>query len=123
MMEERLRGLLARYGQEVALSRDGKDLGTGRAFLQPILERQREGWQSLPTPLGAQRQDRFLLLGAPELPLTEGGGGTVTSRGARYEVQKAHPIQVGERISHWWAVLRPLGPAASPDEGERGAAP
>ena len=105
MMTGVLTGLLARYGQAVAVERrDTGETAAGRAFLQPILDRREDWKQRRPTPLGLARKDRFLYLGEPGLPLSMGN--KVTSLGVDYEVQAAQPIRVGENLSHWWAVLR-----------------
>ena len=99
MMDGALDRLLARYGQTVAVNG-----AAGRAFLQPVLERREDWKQTLPTPLGTVRQDRFLYLGEAGLPLETGG--VVEWRGVTYEVQAAHAVYVGDRLSHWWGVLR-----------------
>ena len=36
-------------------------------------------------------------------------GDRVVWRESGYEVRTAHPIYLGERLSHWWAVLAPWG--------------
>lgn len=97
--------LLSRYGQAVTLTAGGEDPRQGQAFLQPVLERREDWKQVLPTPLGSLRQERFLYLGEPGLPLHEGD--TVVWRQMRYEVRTAQPVYVGEVLSHWWAVLSP----------------
>ena len=103
------RRLLERYGQRVAVSRAGEDLGSGLAFLQPVLVQRESRWQRAPSPLGGVRQDRYLLLGEPGLPLGGGTGTLVECKGVRYDIQEAHLIPLGEGASHWWAVLRPRG--------------
>lgn len=101
-----LANLLERYGQTVDLHPGGqKGTLTVKAFLQPVLEKNRT--QYLTTAVGARRQDRFLYLGTPEIPLSSGDGSWVDWDGRRYEIESAQAIYVGESISHWWAVLRP----------------
>ena len=101
MMEREWRAVLARYGQQAAVceGREGPGVQV-RAFLQPVLDRRED--QSVPSPLGLRREDRFLYLGPPEVPLRQGG--RVVWRGEGYAVQSAH--KVGQ--SHWWALLRPM---------------
>ena len=99
--------LLARYGQPVVLyGTGGRELARGRAFLQPILERGEEGLQSLPTPLGRQRRDRFLFLAGPALPMEEARGGHIASMGAEYVFRALQPVYAGAERSHWWGVLQ-----------------
>ena len=82
--------------------RMGGTAGEGglRAFLQPVLDRERE--QRLPSPLGQRPEDRYLYLGPADIPL-EAGRSQVEWKDRAFEVQSAH--LVGD--SHWWALLRP----------------
>lgn len=98
--------LLDRYGQCVTLYRGGVEPGREvRAFFQPLREAGRE--QARPSPLGLRREDRYLMLGEPDVPAAPGD--RVVWRESGYEVRTAHPIYLGERLSHWWAVLAPWG--------------
>lgn len=106
MLEGTFLRLLDRYGQAVRVERKG-ETADGRAFLQPVLERREDWVQVLPTPLGLERKDRFLYLGEPGLGLE--AGDRVVCRGERYRVQAAQPVRIGERVSHWWGVLRAEG--------------
>ena len=103
---ETISALLDRYGQCVTLYRGGVEAGREvRAFLQPLREAGRE--QARPSPLGLRREDRYLMLGEPDVPAAPGD--RVVWRESGYEVRTAHPIYLGERLSHWWAVLAPWG--------------
>lgn len=103
MMDAAWAALLAKYGQRVVLHQ-GDSTVDARAFLQPIREKGQA--QSLPSPLGWQREDRFLYLGNPNHPLSDHGD-WVEFEGAGYAVVSAHPVHVGNSVSHIWAVLRP----------------
>ena len=103
MMDAAWAALLTRYGQRVVLHQ-GDSTVDARAFLQPIRETGQA--QSLPSPLGWQREDRFLYLGDPNHPLSDHGD-WVEFEGAGYAVVSAHPVHVGNSVSHIWAVLRP----------------
>lgn len=107
MMEREWRAILARYGQAVTVYRTETAEGVPlRAFLQPVLEKGTE--QSLPSPLGMRREDRFLYLGPGDVPLTARES-RVAWAGRDYEVQSAQSVGSG---NHWWAVLRPRDEAA-----------
>ena len=70
--------ILEKYGQKVAVYKENAETGTVcRAFLQPALERRGEGYQTLPTPLGLVRQDQWIYLGSPAVPLDALGDGYV----------------------------------------------
>lgn len=103
MMDAAWAALLTKYGQRVVLHQ-GDSTVDARAFLQPIREKGQA--QSLPSPLGWQREDRFLYLGDPNHPLSDHGD-WVEFEGAGYAVVSAHPVHVGNSVSHIWAVLRP----------------
>ncbi len=97
------RAIAARYGQEVALYRDGTLLGTGRAVLRPILDRER---QYLPTDLGVRRQEQMLCLGEDTLPFAPARGETVLRQGEdAYDVENVRPVQAGDQVIYWRAVL------------------
>ncbi len=102
MMEREFARILARYGQNVRVytpsEPEGKVL---RAFIQPMRERGTE--QSVPSPLGQVKQDRFVYLGPPEPALDENG--RVEVGGECFRVRAAHPVYVGQTLTHWWAVL------------------
>ena len=103
MMDAAWAALLAKYGQRVVLHQGDSTVDV-RAFLQPIREKGQA--QSLPSPLGWQREDRFLYLGDPNHPLSDHGD-WVEFEGTGYAVVSAHPVHVGNIVSHIWAVLRP----------------
>lgn len=103
MMDAAWAALLTKYGQRVVLHQGDSTVDT-HAFLQPIREKGQA--QSLPSPLGWQREDRFLYLGDPNHPLSDHGD-WVEFEGAGYAVVSAHPVYVGNSVSHIWAVLRP----------------
>ena len=106
MMDGAWRAILRRYGEPVSVIPRAGGTGQGtRAFVQPVLDRGTE--QREPSPLGLRREDRYLMLGEPDVPAAPGD--RVVWRESGYEVRTAHPIYLGERLSHWWAVLAPWG--------------
>ncbi len=66
----------------------------------------RRGGNRPAPPWGCGGEDRYLMLGEPDVPAAPGDR---VVGGSGYEVRTAHPIYLGERLSHWWAVLAPLG--------------
>ena len=81
----------------------GTLLGTGRAVLRPILDRER---QYLPTDLGARRQEQMLCLGEDTLPFAPARGETVLRQGEdAYDVENVRPVQAGDQVIYWRAVL------------------
>lgn len=94
--------LLHRYGRPAALWKDGKQT-VGLAMVQPLFEKE-DQWT--PTPLGRQRGDRFLYLGAPELAVDElGDADYVEWDGQAYTVVSAQPVKLGRELRYRWAVL------------------
>lgn len=101
-----VRGLLGRYGQTVELEWEYQSQRTKtKALIQPILEKNRENQQYLPTPMGVQRLDRYLYLGLAEIAADKGM--RVHWGSLCFSVQTAHPIYIGDTLCHWWGVLIP----------------
>lgn len=106
MRDGAVTALLDRYGQTVSLQK-GEEEQTGKAILQPLREKSAE--QETPAAVGLCRGDRFLYLGQAELTMEAGTDMRVLWNGQGYRIRSAHPIYVGERISHWQAYLTPEG--------------
>lgn len=102
MRRTALEGLLNRYGQRAEIVRGNGTRTAARAFIQPVRE-SREA--QIPSPLGVGRQDRFLYLGEPGVPLDGPEGCYVRWQGRRLEVVNAQAIYIGDEPSHWRAVL------------------
>ncbi len=113
MMDGAFDRVVAQWGQAVTVHDPDGTEKTGKAFIQPVLDRREDWKQEVPTPLGLRRRDRFLYLGEPTLSMVDMEGGWVTWMGQAYTVQAAQPIYTGGTLSHWWGVLTPR------DEGER----
>ena len=104
-MDGTVRALMGRYGQRVEVLKGEKTLPL-QAFLQPITRQSGEEKQYLPTSLGLRREDRWLYLGEGEISLSPLED-RVRWRGKTFEIQAAQPIYIGDRLSHWWAILIP----------------
>lgn len=106
-MKGRFQRLASRYGQQALVCyADGQRIPV-RAFLRPVRYQNRQYGQSSVTALGMKQVDRFLYLGPPEVELPWGEDCFLESMGRKFDLQAAEPIYVGERISHWWALLVP----------------
>lgn len=90
---------LERWGMSVVVHTGGQSRRC-RAFFQPMS--QVGTLQSVPTPMGQVMQDRFLYLGAPDVPLDTNS--RVEVDGERFQVEQAHPVFLGGRQHHWRAV-------------------
>lgn len=100
--------LLDQYGQTVAIHPEGETLDIPvRAFLQPVLHQRENRVQTAPSVLGWREKRLYLYLGPAGMPLDQLGDGYLESRGKRFRVQAAEAVPVGDRISHWWALLVP----------------
>ena len=97
--------ILPRYGQSVTMTRRDGCRETGKAIIQPVLEKTGDKEQARFTPLGVKSTDCFLYLGAPDLALDQAA--YVTCQGRDYVIRQAHPVWVGEYRTHWWGILRP----------------
>lgn len=102
MTGRRFAETLARYGQEVTVYNEMAPEGVAvRAFFRPI--RDRGTAQTVPSPLGQVKQDRFIYLGPAEVMLDDRS--RVRVQDELYRVETSHPICVGGAVFHWWAVL------------------
>ena len=90
--------ILARYGQEVTVERDGAAEAV-RAFLQPVTERGEDG----PEPSAIGRLDGRLWLYLGKAPVRTGDH--VSWKGRRFRVRSGRPHYIGAELSHWRAVL------------------
>ena len=106
-MRAEFESVARRYGQTVSRwDADGEAVWEGKAFFQPITEKQ---WQKSAGALGAFRTDRFLCLAPVRLPLGEpGDGGWIRCGGINYVPIAVHPVYLGPEQTHWWAVLEPM---------------
>lgn len=100
-MEREFARILARYGRDMTVYDRTAQETQVRAFFQPVRDRGTE--QTVPSPLGQVKQDRFLYLGPAETDLDQEC--RVVVENEVYRVETAQPIYVGETVSHWWAVL------------------
>lgn len=97
--------ILTRYGQDMTIYTQVSPQGISvRAFFQPMREKGTE--QSVPSPLGRIRQDRFLYLGPPEPYPDESSRVKVGTQ--VLEIQGTHLIYVGAQPVYRWAVLTPI---------------
>lgn len=97
--------ILQRYGTMVTIFPEGEAKGmTAMALLQPIRDKQR---QEIASPLGWRKQERWLYLGEPDVPLEVGENGSVYADGLEFEVFSARRVDLGRRSCHWWGILIP----------------
>jgi hypothetical protein len=99
--------MLERYGQEVTIYFDGAEAQkvSTRAFIQPVLNRNKSWFQRQYTSLGTTRERLYLYMGAADVPLDQLGQGYLESGEKQFDVGAAEPVFVGTELSHWWALL------------------
>ena len=94
--------ILTRYGQDMTVYTQASPQGVDvRAFFQPMREKGTE--QSVPSPMGQVRQDRFVYLGPVDVQLDKTSKIKVGSLLLR--VQGTHLVYVGGQPVYRWAVL------------------
>ena len=95
--------VLARFGQEVTLLRDGAELGRGLALIQDERDAAR---QFAPTDRGIRRAERALCLASLTVPFAPAAGETVLVAGSvRYDVRRAATVGAGRARVFWRATL------------------
>ena len=98
-MTDWVRQVLERYGQDVTVDTADRER-TVRAFLQPMTERD-ERARSDVTSIGWVDGRLWLYLGQMALEETD----TLGWNGWTFRVRSCRPYYVGDRLSHYWAVL------------------
>ena len=97
--------ILQRYGTQVTIFADGQEPGVAAmALIQPIRDRER---QEVASPLGWRKQERWLYLGEPDVPLEIQENGFVRVGEQEFEVYSARRVDLGRRSCHWWGILIP----------------
>ena len=94
-----VRQILERYGQKVTVQA-GETTVDVRAFLQPVPERSERAREEA-TPIGWVDVRLWLYLGQMALEETD----TLGWNGWTFRVRSCRPYYVGDRLSHYWAVL------------------
>lgn len=61
--------------------------------------------QRLPSDLGHFSEEKFLFLGAPDMPLEDFEGCWLSIEGVAYYIATAQKVRVGNVDSHWRCVL------------------
>lgn len=105
-MTEVLDSILARYGRDIEITRDG-DILPAKAFLQPVTQREK----ALPyeaTSLGSVDDRLWRCL--TRTALAEGD--VISCGGEAYRVQNCAAVYAGRELSHWWGALTPEREAA-----------
>lgn len=105
-MRDWIQTVLERYGQTVAVERDGGTV-SGRAFLQPVTERNE---QALDDFTGIGRLDRRLWLYLGRMAVEPED--VLVWNGSRFRVRSSRPYCVGEELLYWWAALEQAKEAA-----------
>ena len=103
MMQGKIGRELARFGRKMMLYTKQHPEGIMvKAMLQPV--RDRGAAKAVPTPLGWERQDRFVYIGPAQVSL-EDGNCRLEADGVRYRMYTAQPVYAGDQLTHWWAMF------------------
>ena len=86
---------LARWGQTVTVNGEAV-----RAFLQPLEQREKAAPYDV-EPLGAVDDRLWVYIGLRQVA----PGDVIAWKGRRFTVRDSRPWYLGDRLSHWWAVL------------------
>jgi len=99
-MTGQLDGILARYGQEIEILREGEVPRRTKAFFQAITEKGKASPYGV-TSLGTVDDRLWKCITRAELA----DGDLVSCRGGRYRVRTCAAVYVGRELSHWWGIL------------------
>lgn len=101
--------ILQKYGQSATYySGDAGPLDL-KAFIQPIIYKNRQYLGDSYTPVGQQDAGRYMYFGSGSAPLSEDGRSFLESGGLRYDICRSELIFFGDGVHHVRAILKLRG--------------
>jgi len=97
---ERLDGILARYGQDIEILREGDEPRKAKAFIQAVTDQGKASPYDV-TSLGTVDDRLWRCITRVELA----DGDLVSCRDRLYRVQTSAAVYLGRELSHWWGIL------------------
>lgn len=102
--------LFEKYGVQVA-STDGSERAVFPAFLQPLRYKNKIYLSGVPTELGYDGLNKYLLLAPPELDIKflEGEGFTLHFGEDSFSTDHCEPVYLGKKKLYYWAIVHKEG--------------
>lgn len=102
--------LFEKYGVEV-VSFDGERTVTFPAFLQPLRYKNKIYLSGVPTELGYDGMNKYLLLAPPEMDISslKGINVSLTFDGESFSADHCEPIYLGKKRLYYWAIVHKEG--------------
>ncbi|MBQ9912987.1 MAG: hypothetical protein IJO73_02030 [Clostridia bacterium] len=102
--------LFEKYGVQL-ISTDGEDKISFRAFLQPLRYKNKIYLSGVPTELGYDGLNKYLLLAPPEVDIKylEGEGFTLYFDESSFSTDHCEPVYLGRKKLYYWAIVHKEG--------------
>lgn len=102
--------LFDKYGVQVTSS-DGEREAVFNAFLQPLRYKNKIYLSGVPTELGYDGLNKYLLLAPPEVDIAfiEGEGFTLYFGGDSFSADHCEPVYLGKKKLYYWAIVHKEG--------------
>ena len=93
------------------LSTDGTDRVSFSAFLQPLRYKNKIYLSGVPTELGYDGLNKYLLLAPPEIDIKylEDDGFTLYFGSERFSTDHCEPVYLGKKKLYYWAIVHKEG--------------
>ncbi len=102
--------LFDKYGVTVTSS-NGQNAAVFNAFLQPLRYKNKIYLSGVPTELGYDGLNKYLLLAPPELDINylEGNGYTLSFGTDTFATDHCEPVYLGKKKLYYWAIVHKDG--------------
>lgn len=102
--------LFEKYGVTVSSS-DGTDKAVFSAFLQPLRYKNKIYLSGVPTELGYDGLNKYLLLAPPEVDIKylEGSTFTLSFGSDTFSTDHCEPVYLGRKKLYYWAIVHKEG--------------
>lgn len=102
--------LFDKYGVTV-VSSNGEDSVEFTAFLQPLRYKNKIYLSGVPTELGYDGLNKYLLIAPPELDIAylEDEDYTISWEGNTFDTDHCEPVHLGKKHLYFWAVVHKEG--------------
>ena len=102
--------LFEKYGVSV-VSDNGESKAVFSAFLQPLRYKNKIYLSGVPTELGYDGLNKYLLLAPPEVDIEflEGYGYTLSCNSESFATDHCEPVYLGKKKLYYWAIVHKEG--------------
>lgn len=106
MQADSAKRLIAKFGIDISLFISGGNSGTFKAVLQPLRYKNKIYLSGVPTELGYDSLQKYLLLTTPDVPLelVDGNSYSLYYDGHQYSIDHCEKVFFGNEPHYYWAI-------------------